>query len=88
MSDPPEDSDLSEIMQRELAEFLADLQVYRMPFGRYRHAFIHTLPFEYLHWFVEKGSGFPQGRLGELMAFVYQTKKDGAEAIFRGLRRR
>jgi len=35
----------------------------------------------YLHWFVEKGDGFPNGRLGELMEFVYRTKGDGAEVI-------
>lgn len=88
MSESTEEFDPAEAMRRDLAEYLADLAVYRMPFGRYRHALIHTLPYEYLHWFVEKGSGFPQGRLGELMDFVYRTKGDGAEAIFAGLRRR
>jgi uncharacterized protein (DUF3820 family) len=88
MNDSPEEIDPAEAMKRELAEFLADLEVYRMPFGRYRHALIHTLPYEYLHWFVEKGDGFPNGRLGELMEFVYRTKGDGAEAIFARLRRR
>lgn len=88
MSDSPEEIDPAEAMKRELAEFLADLGVYRMPFGRYRHALIHTLPYEYLHWFVEKGGGFPNGRLGELMEFVYRTKGDGAEIIFARLPRR
>jgi len=88
MSDSPEEFDPAETARRELAEYLADLAVYRMPFGRYKHALLHTLPFEYLHWFVEKGNGFPNGRLGELMEFVYRTKGDGAEAIFAQLRRR
>ncbi len=88
MNDSPEEIDPAEAMKRELADFLADLAVYRMPFGRYRNAFLHTLPYEYLHWFVERGEGFPNGRLGELMQFVYQTKADGAEVIFQNLRRR
>lgn len=87
MSDVPEEIDPAEVMRRELAEYLADLEIHRMPFGRYKHLPIHALPYEYLHWFVEKGDGFPKGRLGELMEFVYRTKGDGAEAIFARLRK-
>ena len=88
MNDAPEEFDPAEAMRRDLADFLADIEVYRMPFGRYRHALIHNLPYEYLHWFMEKGDGFPNGRLGELMDFVYRTKGVGAEAIFARLRKR
>lgn len=69
-------------MRQELAENLADLDHYRMPFGRFRGALLHRLPYEYLHWFEERGGGFPNGRLGELMAFVHQVKSSGAEEIF------
>lgn len=82
MSDRPEEFDPSEAMRRELAENLADLEVYRMPFGRYRNRRLHTLPLEYLQWFVDRGDGFPSGRLGELMEFVYHTKAAGAEVVF------
>jgi len=88
MSDSPEEIDPVEAMRRELAGYLADLEVWRMPFGRFKGSPIHALPFEYLDWFLVKGDGFPKGRLGELMAFVHGTKKDGAEAIFARLRRR
>ena len=71
----------------DLADYLADLRLYRMPFGRYKNAAIYDLPLEYLHWFQEKGGGFPLGRIGELMAFVYHTKSDGAEMIFAPLRK-
>jgi len=74
----------SETMRSDLRDYLADLEVYRMPFGRFRNRRIQSLPFEYLHWFVEKGDGFPSGRLGELMEFVYHTKSVGAESIFSG----
>lgn len=78
--------DLSEIMQAELVENLADLEVYRMPFGRYKNAYLHNLPYDYLHWFVEKAEGFPSGRLGELMEFVYHNKANGSEIIFTRLK--
>ena len=70
----------------DLADYLADLTRYRMPFGRYEGRAIHDLPLEYLRWFIDRRGGFPTGRLGELMAFVYHTKADGAEMIFAHLR--
>lgn len=81
-----ENIDPAEAMKRELEENLRDLRTYRMPFGRFKNRRLHTLPYEYLHWFVEKGDGFPEGRLGELMEFVYHTKANGAEVIFSKLR--
>ena len=87
MSDRGEEIDLGAVMRQELAENLADLELYRMHFGRYQNRFIHTLPYEYLHWFLEKGGGFPTGRLGELMEFVYHTKASGSEIVFSKLRR-
>jgi len=77
-----EDIDPAEAMKRELAENLSDLEVYRMPFGRYQNRKLHTLPYECLQWFIERGGGFPAGRLGELMEFVYHTKAAGAEIVF------
>lgn len=74
-------------LQRDLVRFLDDLLRYRMPFGRYQGAYIDDLPYEYLHWFEERGGGFPRGRLGELMNFVYQTKSVGAEIVFAELKK-
>lgn len=76
-----------ESFREDLADYLADLSRYRIPFGRYKNAAIFDLPLEYLHWFLEKGGGFPTGRLGELMEFVYHIKADGAEEIFAPLRK-
>ena len=73
--------------REDLADYLADLALYRMPFGRFKNAAIYDLPIEYLNWFLEKGGGFPHGRLGELMEFVFHIKSDGAEAIFVPLRK-
>ena len=61
----------------ELESCFDDLARYRMPFGRYEGAPLYDLPYEYLYWFVERGGGFPKGRLGELMEFVYHSKADG-----------
>ncbi len=66
----------------QLADYLADLERYRMPFGRFEGSYLDRLPYEYLHWFAEKQDGFPGGRLGELMQFVYETKACGAEKVF------
>lgn len=79
----------------QLAEYIEDLKRYRMPFGKYgpdhfppAGKAIFDIPLEYLIWFKEKGGGFPKGRLGELMAFVYEVKANSAEEIFRPLRKR
>lgn len=85
-SDQPPEIDLAEAMRVELAENLADLEVYRMPFGRFKGDPLYDLPYEYLHWFVERAGGFPTGRLGELMEFVYHTKGNGSEVVFSPLK--
>lgn len=65
-----------------------------MPFGKYGPKFhppngvpIYDLPAEYLMWFANK-AGFPKGRLGELLAMVYQMKADGSDFIFDTMRKR
>ena len=62
-----------------------------MPFGKFgpkdyppRGVPIIDLPPEYLAWFQERG--FPPGRLGELMAMVFEIKQSGADAVFQPLR--
>lgn len=75
----------------ELSRVLAELAGATMPFGRYGPSFhpprgvpLVDLPYEYLAWFAR--TGFPRGRLGELLRFVYQVRQDGAEALFEPLR--
>ena len=81
------DLDLSDRIQSELSEISRTF----MPFGRYgpvhfppRGVPIYDLPAEYLNYFAVKG--FPKGRLGELLRIVYQTKLDGADAVFDEIR--
>ena len=47
---------------------------------------IYDLPAEYLAWFALKG--FPEGKLGELLRLVYQTKADGCDGVFDAIRRK
>ena len=77
--------EISEIDREEWRSLYRDLSVWRMPFGRYKEQLLVSLPDEYLMWFKERG--FPTGRLGELMTFVYEVKMAGAEEVFAPIRR-
>ncbi len=88
MMEDPED-----IFRRQLADNLKDLASFRMPFGKYgpgacppKGMPLYDVPLDYLHWFLERGGGFPKGRLGELMEFVYHVKSAGAGEVFAPLR--
>jgi len=70
-----------------LSEILQSISRMNMPFGKYGpKSFppdgvpIFDLPPEYLAWFSAKG--FPKGKLGTLMKFVFQMKVDGADMVF------
>lgn len=56
----------------------------RMPFGKYAGRVMIDLPEEYLLWFQKKG--FPEGELGELLAWALEIKLNGDEAILDPLR--
>lgn len=56
----------------------------KMPFGKYKGLVIIDLPEYYLAWFARKG--FPQGKLGELMALAYEIKLNGLTHILNPIR--
>ena len=80
--------------QREIfLKLLEEIGGTHMPFGKYgpkehppKGYPIHDLPVEYLAWFKERG--FPKGRLGELLEWVWQIKTGGLDAVFDPLRQR
>lgn len=51
-----------------------------MPFGKYKDLPVCDLPSHYLEWFLRK-DGFPQGKLGDMMAIIHEIKLNGLEEI-------
>jgi uncharacterized protein (DUF3820 family) len=57
----------------------------KMPFGKYKGTLLCNLPVSYLEWFQRKG--FPKGKLGELLATMYEIKLNGLEQLLTPLKR-
>jgi hypothetical protein len=60
-------------------ELLMDLVSQKMPFGRYQGRLLCDLPEPYLVWFHQKG--FPEGKIGILLAAIYEIKLNGLEYL-------
>ena len=67
------------------ANVLKDLVTFKMPFGKYKGAYICNLPEPYLVWFKQKG--FPEGKIGVLLATMYEIKLNGLEYLLNPLKR-
>lgn len=83
--------EFTDIDRDDMRNLLEEIGQTHMPFGKFgpqdhppRGVPIMDLPPEYLAWFQERG--FPKGRLGELMAMVFEVKQCGADAVFQPLR--
>jgi len=61
------------------AEILLELVQVKMPFGKYRGTTLANLPISYLEWFQRKG--FPSGKLGMMLATMYEIKSNGLEYL-------
>jgi len=59
---------------------LLELAEMKMPFGKYAGRLLIDLPEPYVVWFAQKG--FPRGKLGEMLAIVYEIKVNGLEYLF------
>ncbi|GAA4782127.1 hypothetical protein GCM10023231_07190 [Olivibacter ginsenosidimutans] len=58
---------------------LQELTSYKMPYGKYKDWPLTKLPESYLLWFHRKG--FPKGKLGILLATMYEIKLNGLEYL-------
>jgi uncharacterized protein (DUF3820 family) len=88
---PPRMPDFTEIEREDFRNLLLEIGKTRMPFGKFgikeyppAGVPIMDLPVEYLAWFHERG--YPKGRLGELMAQVFEIKATGMDTVFDPLR--
>ena len=54
-----------------------------MPFGKYAGRKLLHLPEPYLVWFNSKG--FPEGKLGQQLALMYEVKLNGLEKMLQPL---
>jgi uncharacterized protein len=63
---------------------LLELVTFKMPFGKYKDYLICNLPEPYLAWFNRKG--YPKGKLGDLLATMYEIKTNGLEYLLKPLR--
>lgn len=64
---------------------LVALTTVRMPYGKFKNKLICDLPEYYLIWY--QGQGFPPGKLGDLMASMYEIKLNGLEYLLTPLRK-
>ena len=85
--------EFTDIDRDDLRNLMEEIGKANMPFGKYgpeeyppRGVPIIDLPSEYLAWFAARG--IPKGRLGELLATVFEIKQSGADAVFQPLRER
>lgn len=62
---------------------LLDLVNMKMPYGKYKGRFLYQLPEHYLVWYNQKG--FPEGRIGILLATLYEIKLNGLEFLLKPL---
>jgi uncharacterized protein len=63
---------------------LLDLVTLKMPFGKYKGMLFCDLPEPYLVWFQNKG--FPKGKMGDLLATIYEIKLNGLEYLLKPLK--
>ncbi|XZF14705.1 DUF3820 family protein [Chitinophagaceae bacterium MMS25-I14] len=64
---------------------LLQLVKMKMPFGKYKDTLLCDLPVSYLEWFQKKG--FPAGKLGVLLATIYEIKLNGLEQLLTPLKK-
>lgn len=65
-------------------QLLQDLVTMQMPFGKYKGRILCDLPESYLIWFHKEG--WPPGKLGQLIATLYEIRLNGLEYLLQPLK--
>lgn len=63
---------------------LKELTTTIMPFGKYQGRILADIPEPYLIWL--QGQGFPHGKLGQMLALMYEIRLNGLEKLLQPLR--
>lgn len=56
-----------------------------MPYGKYKGYLICNIPESYLLWYKDKG--FPKGKLGDLLATMFEIRVNGLEYLLTPLKK-
>jgi uncharacterized protein len=64
---------------------LLDLVNTRMPYGKYKDRHLCDLPEPYLVWLHR--NSFPPGKIGMLLAAIYEIKLNGLEYLLKPLKK-
>jgi uncharacterized protein (DUF3820 family) len=75
---------MNELSAKTNSEMFMQLVNMGMPFGKYKGTLLCDLPVTYLEWFQRKG--FPEGKLGTLLATMYEIKLNGLEYLLKPLK--
>lgn len=68
----------------EHKKHLLELANTRMPYGKYKGRYLVDIPEPYYVWFRQKG--FPPGKLGFMLAEMYEIKVNGLEKLIHPLK--
>jgi uncharacterized protein (DUF3820 family) len=77
---------MKEELPQANGELLLQLVNTKMPFGKYKDTLICDLPEFYIEWFARKG--FPKGKIGVLLATMYEINLNGLKDLLRPLRKK
>lgn len=64
-------------------DILVQIVKMEMPYGKYKGTLIYRLPMFYLEW--HKRTGFPKGKMGQLLETIYEIKLNGLEDLLKPL---
>lgn len=66
-------------------QILKDLVSTPIPYGKYKGRLICELPEYYLVWY--ENQGFPAGKIGILLATMYEIKLNGLEYLLKPIKK-